>query len=83
MEAIPTGLDLLSAQAGDEPPAPQGQQLLVSLEAFVSLMAEVVALGRGIPRAYLLPSPVAKQPDLDLTFHPEISRRSKACPSIL
>ena len=81
MEAIPTGLDLLPAQAeaGDAPTPPEPQQLLVSLEAFVGLMAEVVAAGRGIPRAYLLPSPVAKQPDLDLTFHPEISKRSKVC----
>ncbi|KAK9818631.1 hypothetical protein WJX74_005925 [Apatococcus lobatus] len=80
MEAIPTGLDLLPAQAeaGDAPSPPEAQQLLITLEAFVGLMAEVVAAGRGIPRAYLLPSPVAKQPDQDLTFHPEISKRSKA-----
>ena len=79
MEAIPTGLDLLPAQAEavDAPSPPEPQQLLVTLEAFVGLMAEVVAAGRGIPRAYLLPSPVAKQPDMDLTFHPEISKRSK------
>ena len=82
MEAIPTGLDLLPAQAeaGDAPRAPEPQQLLVTLEAFVGLMAEVVATGRGIPRAYLLPSPVAKQPDMNLTFHPEISTRSKVSP---
>lgn len=44
------------------------------------LMEAALALSRGVPRAYLLPSPHQRQPDAQLTFRPQITQKSKVTP---
>ena len=44
------------------------------------LMEAALALSRGVPRAYLLPSPHQRQPDAQLTFKPQITHKSKVAP---
>ncbi len=41
------------------------------------LMEAALALTRGVPRAYLLPSPQQRQADAQLTFRPQITQKSK------
>ena len=41
------------------------------------LMEAALALTRGVPRAYLLPSPHQRQADAQLTFRPQITQKSK------
>jgi len=41
------------------------------------LMEAALALTRGVPRAYLLPSPQQRQADAQLTFKPQITQKSK------
>ena len=43
-------------------------------------MEAALALSRGVPRAYLLPSPHQRQPDAQLTFKPQITHKSKVAP---
>ncbi len=40
-------------------------------------MEAALALIRGVPRAYLLPSPQQRQADAQLTFRPQITQKSK------
>ncbi len=40
-------------------------------------MEAALALTRGVPRAYLLPSPQQRQADAQLTFRPQITQKSK------
>lgn len=40
-------------------------------------MEAALALTRGVPRAYLLPSPQQRQTDAQLTFRPQITQKSK------
>ncbi|EIE23420.1 hypothetical protein COCSUDRAFT_41669 [Coccomyxa subellipsoidea C-169] len=66
------------------PPAGQGADdsyalPLVDAHHFLRLMEEVIVRGRGGPRAYLLPSPVAdrrRDPD-EATFQPSVCSHSK------
>ena len=44
------------------------------------LMEAALALTRGVPRAYLLPSPHQRQADAQLTFKPQITQKSKVSP---
>ena len=44
------------------------------------LMEAALALSRGVPRAYLLPSPHQRQPDAQLTFKPQITHKSTVAP---
>ena len=41
------------------------------------LMEAALSLTRGVPRAYLLPSPQQRRPDAQLTFQPHITQKSK------
>ncbi|DBA68524.1 TPA: hypothetical protein ACH3X2_013618 [Trebouxia sp. C0005] len=49
----------------------------VTPQHFQVLMEAALALTRGVPRAYLLPSPQQRQADAQLTFRPQITQKSK------
>ena len=57
--------------------------ILLPLQSWMPLqvlMEAALALSRGVPRAYLLPSPHQRQPDAQLTFKPQITHKSKVAP---